>query len=174
MKKKDIWISLAIIAASAAVIYHSTQGKGYIEIDTGGADATLELRNSMFGNATINSNERPTEVRAIIHRPRRLNLSMKQDGQTWQINSSGPWANLSKIKVKNNDTTTLRCGPPFLIKPSIYNTGNRLSIDFAIIGQGGEQYQKYALKNNRLASEAKIKIIDEVGNVLESGKFQYG
>jgi hypothetical protein len=174
MKKKDIWISLAIIAASAVVIYFYTQRKGYLEIDTGGADAMLQLRSSLFGTTTIHSGVAPTKVRAILHRPRQLNLSMKQDKQTWQISSSGPWANLSKIKVRGNDTTTLRCGPPFLIKPNIQKIGDQLSIDFSITGQAGEQYQKYALMNNRAMSGAKLTIKDEDGNVLESGKFQYG
>ena len=174
MKKKDIWISLAIIAASAAVVYHYTHGKGYVEIDTGGADATLELQSSLFSNATIHSGAKPTQVRAIVHRPQQLQVSMNQDGQRGQINSSGPWANLSKIKVKNNDPTTLRLGPPFVITPSIHKTRNQISIDFSITGRAGEHYQKYALKNNRSRSGAQLTIKDEEGNVLETGKFQYG
>ena len=78
MKKKDIWISLAIIAASAAVVYCYTQGKGYIEIDSGGANATLELRSSLFGKTTISSDAGPTEVRAIIHRPKLLRMTINQ------------------------------------------------------------------------------------------------
>ena len=174
MKKKDIWISLAIIAASLAVIYFYTQRKGYLEIDTGGTEATLQLSSGLFGSTTIRSGTAPTEVRAIIHSPRKLNLSMKKDDQTWQISSSGPWADLAKIKAKSNDTTTLRCGPPFLIKPSIQKTTDELSIEFSITGQAGEHYQKYALVNNRTMAEAKLTIKDEAGNVLESGKFQYG
>jgi hypothetical protein len=168
MKKKDIWISLAIITASAAVIYYYTQRYGFIKIDSGGADATLQLRSSLFGTTTIRSGETPTEVRAILHRPRQLNLSMKQDDRTWQISTSGPWAKLTKIRVKGNDTMTLRCGPPLLIKPDIRKIGHQLSIDFSIIGQAGEQYQ------NKPIYGAKLIIKDEDGNVLEYGKFQYG
>jgi len=80
MKKKDIWISLAIITASVFVIYFYTQRKGYIEIDTGGANATLELRNNLFGNATIRTGAGPTEIRAIPHRPKLLRITgMQQD-----------------------------------------------------------------------------------------------
>ena len=174
MKKKDIWISLAIIAASLAVTYFYTQRKGYIQIDAGGADAALQLSSGLFGGSTIRSGTEPTQVRAITHKPRQLNLSMKKDDQTWQITSSGPWADLAKINVKSNQTTALRCGPPFLIKPSINKTADELSIEFSITGQAGEHYQKYALVNNRTMSEAKLTIKDEAGNVLESGKFQYG
>jgi len=174
MKKKDIWISLAIIAASVAVIHYYTQGKGYIEIDTGGTDATLQLRSSLFGNTTISSGAGSAEVRAIIHRPRHLRMATKHDGHNYQIDSDGPWGSLSKINVKKNVTTSLRCGPPFVIKPNIHNNGNRILIDFAIFGQAGEQYRKYALKNNQTISGARLRIIDEAGNVLETSKFQYG
>jgi hypothetical protein len=174
MKKKDIWISLAIIACSIGVVYHYTQGKGYIEVDTGGIDATLQLRSSLFGHATIRSDAEPAEVRAIIHKPRHIRITTRYEGHYYQIDSDGPWGSLSKINVENNKTTSLRFGPPFVIKPDIHNNRNQISIDFAILGQAGEQYRKYALKNNRMISGAKLKIIDEEGNVLENGKFQYG
>ncbi|MBN2181710.1 MAG: hypothetical protein JW715_07330 [Sedimentisphaerales bacterium] len=175
MKKKDIWISLAVIAASIAVIYYCLQRRGYIEVDTGAAGAALCLRNGFFGETIISSNAGPTEVRAIMHRPQQLDLWMKQEDQTWQISSNGPWADLSKIKVKNNGITTLKVGPPFIIKPLIENRGYRLDIDFAVVGRSGEYYRKYAVKDgSRAFPNAQLKIIDEVGNVIESGKFQYG
>ena len=102
---------------------------------------------------------------------------MKQDGCTWRIESSGPWGNLSKIKVRNNEATALGLGPPFLIKPEVHKKGSIISIDYAIIGQAGEQYQKFKnfiTKDNRGISETKIKIVDETGHVLESGSFKYG
>lgn len=174
MKKKDIGISLAIIACSASLVYYYTQGKGYIEIDTGGVDATLQLRNSFLGHVTVHSGVEPAEARAIIHRPRHLKMEIKRDGHNYQIDSDGPWGSLSKINLNKNKTTLLRFGPPFVIKPDVHNKGNHISIDFSILGQAGEQYRKYALKNNRRISGAKLKIIDEEGNVLENGKFRYG
>jgi len=99
---------------------------------------------------------------------------MKQGGNTWQIDSRGQWGDLSTIRVKNNSTTVLQLGPPFLIKPKVRKSGSRVSIDFAVIGQASEQYQNVARKNNRSVPAAKAKIIDETGNVLASGKFEYG
>ena len=170
MKKKDIWISLAIIAASAAVLYFYTQRKGYIEIDTGGAKARLQLRNSLFGSTTINSDAGPTKVRAIIHRPKLLRMTSKQGGSNYQLDSYGPWGKISKIDVEKNKTTALRLGPPFIVKPAIHRTGSQVrTIDFSIIGQAGEKY-----RYNRSAPVPKIKIIDEQGNTLASGNFGFG
>jgi len=174
MKKRDIWISVAIIAAAVLAFYLYSQGKGRIKIDAGGAAATLHLRSSWFSKATISSGAEPTKVSARVQRPEQLSLSMKQDSNTWQIDSRGPWGKLSKISVNDNDTTVLKLGPPFLIKPKVRKSGSRVSIDFSIIGQASEQYQNVPRKNNRSVPAAKAKIIDEAGNVLASGKFEYG
>ncbi len=174
MKKKDILISLAIITCSVAVFYHYTQRKGHIQIDAGGAEATMQLRSSLLAHTTIHSDDEPAEVRAIIHKPRHLSITARHDGHNYRIDSDGPWGSLSKINVNKNKTTLLKCGPPFVIKPNIRNNRDQISIDFTIFGQAGEQYRKYALKNNRTISGAKLKIIDEEGNVLTTGKFQYG
>jgi len=174
MKKKDIWISLAIIACSGLALLYYTQRKGYVGIDAGGADAVLQLNSSLFANTTINSGAEPAAISARIHRPQFLSLSMNQDGHTWKIESRGPWGDLSKIKVRNDEATALRLGPPFLIKPKIRKNESLLYIDYAIIGQAGEQYENFITKNNRAVTGAKIKIVDETGNVLESGKFKYG
>jgi len=174
MKKKDIWISLTIIACSGLAVLYYTQRKGYVGIDAGGADAEFRLKSSWLLHTTITSDDEPAAIGARIYRPQFLSLSKKQNGHTWRIDSRGPWADLSRIKVRNNEATAIRLGPPFLIKPEIRKKDSRLSINYAIIGQAGEQYRSFITKNNRAVIGAKIKIVDEAGNVLESGKFSYG
>jgi hypothetical protein len=174
MKKKDIWISLAIIAATGLTLLFYSQRKGYVGIDADGAEAVLRLRNNWFGHKTITSGAEPAAISARIYRPQFLSLSMGQGGHTWKIESWGSWGNLSKIKVRNNEATAIRLGPPFLIKPEVHKSSSILSIGFAIVGQAGEQYQNFITKNNRAVTGAKISIFDETGNILESGNFKYG
>jgi len=174
MKKKDILISLAIIAVSGLVLLYYSQRKGFVGIDAGGAEALLHLSRSRLTSARIASNEEPAAIGARIYRPQFLGLSMGQDGHTWRIESRGPWAHLSKIKIRNNEATAIRLGPPFLIKPEVKKNGSIISINYAIIGQAGEQYQNFITKNNRAVTGAKIKIVDETGNVIKSGSFKYG
>jgi hypothetical protein len=174
MKKKDIWISLAIIACSGLAGLYYMQRKGYVGIDAGGADAILQLKSSLLDHSTITSGGEPAAISARIYRPEYLSLSMKENGQTWRIESRGPWVDLSKIKVRNNEATALRLGPPFLIKPMVRKNGSLIYIDYSIIGQAGEHYEKSITKNNRVVTGAEIKIIDETGNVLDFGKFKYG
>jgi hypothetical protein len=174
MKKKDIWISLVIIACSCLSVLYCTQRKGYVGIDAGGTDAELQLNSIWFSNTTINSGTNPYAIPARVYRPQFLGLSTKQNGHTWRIESRGPWADLSKIKVRSYEAKALKLGPPFLIKPQINKNRSRLYIDFTITGQAGEQYRNFVTKNGRVVTGAKIKIVDKTGNVLESGKFQYG
>ncbi len=177
MKKRDIWISIAIIAVAVLLLYSYSQGKsqkGQIKIDAGGAAAKLQLAGGLFSKATINSGAEPTKVSARAHTPEQLSLSMLPGGDMWQIDSRGPWGKLSTIKVRNNNTRVLKLGPPFLIKPKARKSGSNISIDFAIIGQASERYQNFARKNNRAVTASKIEIIDETGNVLAKGKFEYG
>ena len=174
MKRKDILISLAIIAVSAGLLYLYTQRMGYLQIDAGPADATLQLQSSLFSRVTVRSDQKSTPVHARIHRPHHLRLSIDQDGHHYFILSQGPWGDLTKITVKNNQTTNLRLGPPLMIKPTIQKRNSMVEIQFDIFGQAGERYEKFIRKNNRAVTGAKIEITNEAGDVLESGKFRYG
>ena len=174
MKKRDIWISIAIVASAVLLLFLSSQKKGMIQIDAGGAVTTMRLSNSWLGNATINSAAQPSKVSARLHRPQWLKVSLQQGSDTWRLESRGPWGDLSTIRVKNNDTTVLQLGPPFQIKTKALFTGSKVSIDFNIIGKAGEHYRNVITQNNRRTSAPGVKIIDEAGSVLATGKFEYG
>jgi hypothetical protein len=174
MKNRDIWISVAIIATAVLFLFSYSQGKGQIKIDSGSVAATLRLGSSWLGKTTISSESEPITVSARLYRPELLRISMKQGGDTWQLESRGPWGELSKILVKNNGTTVLKLGPPFQIKPKVRFTGTKVSIDFNIIGMAGEHYRNVIMQNSKRASAPKVKIIDEAGSVLATGKFEYG
>ncbi|MHC4680342.1 MAG: hypothetical protein ACYTEK_16775, partial [Planctomycetota bacterium] len=62
MKRKDIFISLAIIAVAALTVSLYLQGKGYVRLDAGVANAELQVRNGWFARATITSAAGPVQV----------------------------------------------------------------------------------------------------------------
>ena len=172
MKKKGIWISLAIVITVVCLIaiYLGSLPKGQIKIDTPGAEMQLRGR---FGTKTISSTS-PVTIGAGLYRTQYLQIKTKKDGDTWQIESPGPWGTFEQIEVKENQTTTLKLGPPFVIKPNVNRSGSQVSIGFAITGQAGEQYKNAITKNDESVSPPKAKIIDEAGTVLASGNFAYG
>jgi len=174
MKKRDIWISVAIIAAAVLLLLISLQKKGRLQIDAGGAVPALRLSNSWLDKTMISSEAQPYKISARLHRPQWLKLSMQQGSDTWRLESRGPWGELSTIRVKSNDTTVLKLGPPFQIKTKALFTGTKVSIDFNIIGTAGEQYRNMIIQNNKRAPAPGVKILDEDGFILASGKFAYG
>ncbi len=176
MNKKALWVLVAVIAAGALILIlvSNSSSEGRIKIDAGGAVAELELEGGLFDAITINSGAEPIKVDARTYYPQSVSISMQQGSDTWQIDNRGPWGKSSTIEVKNNETTVLRLGPPFIVKPGINKSGSTVSIDFSIFGQAGEKYQNYAKKNNSRVPAPKVRIVDEAGNVLASGRFKYG
>jgi hypothetical protein len=175
MKKRDIWISVAIIVASVLFLFLYFQRKGRIEVNAGVADATLRIRGGWFsGEMLIKSQDCPVTMPARIYKPKRLSLSTKRGGDTWLLYSNGPWGTLSTIRVKGNDTKVLKLGPPFQIKPYVHHNGTYVSMNFNLVGKAGEHYGGAVMRNNKRVAAPKVKIIDEGGNVLASGTFRYG
>ena len=86
----------------------------------------------------------------------------------------GPWGTMATVKVSEGKTTVLKPGPPFLVKANVSPSSSRVSIGFEFLGQAGEQYASSATKNGRRQSAPKVKIVDEEGKTLASGKFEYG
>jgi hypothetical protein len=175
MKKKIIWIPLVIVVAAclAFYIYVYFQPTGFIKIDAAGAE--LQLQGGSFGRTKTVLSAGPVTVIAGAYRPQHLAVVTRQNGDSWRIESSGPWGKLEQIEVKENQTASIELGPPFVIKPEVRkNSPQQVSVGLAIIGQAGEQYRNVITKNNEPVPPPKVKIVDEAGTVLASGSFEYG
>ncbi|MCJ7777893.1 MAG: hypothetical protein MUP16_06225 [Sedimentisphaerales bacterium] len=94
MKTKYIWILIAVIAAVFLAIYLWPHPIGYIKIDAGGAYAALQVRCDLFRSATFTSGAEAVTVGANTYHPKNLQIMGKRNGDTWQIESSGPWGEL--------------------------------------------------------------------------------
>jgi hypothetical protein len=175
MKKKLIWIPLAIVAAAclAFYIYIYLQPRGLVKIDATGAQ--MQLRGGPFGRVKTISSTGPVTLITGTYRTQHLAIVSKQGGDAWQIESRGPWGKLEQVEVKENQTTALELGPPFIIKPEVSkNSPQQVSIGLSIVGKAGEQYRNVVTKNNQGVPAPKVKIVDEARTVLASGNFEYG
>jgi hypothetical protein len=175
MKRKDILISLAVIAACGGVLYlysfTNSLVHGYIELDSGDPNikAELQLRSSFFGREKVVSGSEPKKVNSRILTPRFLTVSKTQKSRRIILASYGPWGDISRVQVENDKKTTIKVGPPFVIKPNVRNRSGIVQIDFSIIGRAGEYYQVPILPKT-----PKVTIMDENGKTLASGSFSYG
>ncbi|MHC4740201.1 MAG: hypothetical protein ACYS9Y_14930, partial [Planctomycetota bacterium] len=150
MKKNNaIWIlsAVVVVAIASLALYLSSQQKGYIKLDTPGAK--MKLRSGFFSSVNITSAVELDKVNARVYRPQWLSITKKQNGDTWRMESFGPWGTMATVKVSEGQTTILKPGPPFLVKANVNPSSRRVSIGFRFQGQAGELYTISATKNGR-------------------------
>ncbi len=172
MKKLILFTCLVIVLFIGFKV--ATSGPpGYVKLDVPGAKMQL---GGLWSRVTVSSDSEKLKVKAGTYRPRQLEIVKEDSGNKWRILSSGPWGNLRTIKVKKDETTVVKAGAPLLVSTDVqHRPGSRLvSIGFSITGQAGEQYSPRVARNGRDLGTPKLKIVDESGKVLASGKFEYG
>jgi hypothetical protein len=172
MKRRDILISIAIIAAALLACYFVFRQTGHVEVETPGVE--LRLQRAFFGQVTVTSLQDPLELPARIYRPQGLTITKRVNGDTWKLTSGGPWGDLAKIKIAPGRTTSLTVGPPFRIVPKADIRAGRGYVELRILGCSGEKYSNVILKNGSRIPPPKLKVLDPDGNVLASGQFAYG
>jgi len=99
------------------------------------------------------------------------------EGNQWTFKSTRASVKTEKLgafEVRPGQTTSFKVGPPFQIRTSMKKSGRNASVDFELEGQAGELYKPGAEKNKKTAPEPSLKIIDNSGQVVNSGRFKYG
>jgi hypothetical protein len=178
MKKLILLICLVAVLVFVGYKILTSGQTGYIKLDVPGA--TMDLRGSWWGRVAVGPGTEPVKVKAGTFRLRRLEIVKEGGGNKWRIYSSGPWGDLQRINVRKEETTVLKPGPPFLVSADVGqrrqrgSADKRVSVGPSITGRAGEHYSPRIAKNGRDIGAPKLKIVDESGNVLASGKFEYG
>jgi hypothetical protein len=163
---------LGIITVALVGMCFIAREKGTVVIATPGAE--LQLRGGLGSNVVLRSGSEPTAVPARAYRPASLMLTRNQDGDAWKASSHGPWGKLARIGVERGRTTAIELGPPLLIKPQVEIWGGQVRVSLGLFGQAGEKYENLILRNNQRIQEPQVKIVEEAGTVLASGRFQFG
>lgn len=173
MKKTGAVILIGvIIVVGVAILPSFSQGTGNLAVDANGAE--LRLRGGLFAGVTVQSGSQPSKIPAKVYTPTRLRLTRKANGDTWRIDSQGPWGKLARIKVQEDQTTTVKLGPPLLLRPRVTVGGGLVQVEYSIFGQAGERYVNRVTRNNGLAAAPRVQIVDPNGKVLAAGQFAYG
>ncbi|MHC4386203.1 MAG: hypothetical protein ACYSUG_04350 [Planctomycetota bacterium] len=76
-----------------------------------------------------------------------------------------------QFEIKEGQTFTINPGPPFKIKTDIQKEGDKLRIGAGLVGNEGEEY---GLRLSRSMPEPKLKIFNEDGTEMHTGKMEYG
>ena len=174
--KKIIVIPLIIVVLIGLVIFYYSQQTGYIKIEVPGFETDLNL-SGRWSNKTISlSSSEPVRIRAGTYKPERIVVRLAKAGDQWWsiLCRREPWGKLSTINVTKANTTTLELGPPFVIRTDVQHRSRTVSIGLTLIGQAGEHYSPQVLTHKGPLPAPGITIVDESGQELASGKFEYG
>ncbi len=172
MKRRDVLISIAIIAGALLACYLVFRQEGRIVVDAPGVE--LRLGRAFFGETTVSSSQGPLSLPARVYRPQSLVINAHANGETWRLSSHGPWGDLARIKVVPGSTTSLAVGPPLRIVPKVDVRGGGGYVELRILGRAGEKYSNVILRNGKRLPPPGVKILDEDGDTLASGHFAYG
>lgn len=174
--KKIIVIPLIIVVLIGIIFLYYSQQTGYIKIDVPGFEADLSLRGPGGAKTISASDITPQEIRAGTYKPERAVVRFtKTSDQWWAIFCrSEPWGKLATVNVAEGQTTVLKFGPPLAIRTDAQPKNQTVSIGLSLVGRAGEHYNPQVLMPKGRPPAPKIKIVDEAGNVLASGNFEYG
>ena len=112
----------------------------------------------------------PSAVRPIAQRTGGQSALSRTDGNgaTWGLDQAGG----ALVSTEPNGP---KAGPPILVKTDVQKVGEReVSIGLILEGQAGEQYRPAVTKNGTTLSAPKLRIVNEAGQVVVQGDFQYG
>ena len=165
---KKLVALLGFVAVLCGVIIHlQPWEKGRIKLI--GQGVSIELRDIWGRRASLTSNGEAVEAFAGTYRPKSIQITAKEKtGREFSIKTEGPWGELSKIKVRKNETTVIECGPPLKTEAKISRKGSIVSIEFSVIGKAREDY------TCSVPDSGEMTILDEQENVLSMGRFGVG
>ena len=172
--KKEAWILIAVLVVVIFLpaLYIYTRPKGFIKIETDGAE--MRFGGGWFASKLITSEQGAVPIRQGAYRPVWATITIREGDRLSSIRSYGPWGKLSRIEVKGSETTVVRLGPPFDIKTDVITRGKNISIGLEVLGVQSESWRTLTFSSAGRTANPGLKIVDENGSVLTSGKFEYG
>jgi hypothetical protein len=173
--KKIIVIPLIIIVLIGLAIFFYSLQTGYVRLEIPGVTVNLHgLHGVFWKKLQIGPSTDPVKIHVGQYLAVLGSLTSNAGSDKWQISFYGAQNPSSKITVAKEQTTTLKFGPPLFLKTEVKPAGRQVSIGLSITGQSGERYNPRVIKNGSALEAPKLQIVDEAGNVLASGKFEYG
>ena len=90
------------------------------------------------------------------------------NGVAWSLDSAGG-------AIVSTEPNGPKAGPPILVLANVQRVADReMSIGLILQGQAGEQYRPVVKKNGTPVAAPRLRILNEAGQVITQGSFQYG
>jgi hypothetical protein len=174
MKRTFLILVVILVAFLGFVLFGRTHKTGFVKLDEPGV--TLNLKPTGFLRRTVSIGPSTEQIKITTGAffPTYGYIKKSTNGDTWRVDFTSPQNSRSLINITENQTTNLKFGPPLTVRTNVNRNGRNASIGFSIIGRAGEIYFPKVSKNGKSLGAPGVKIVDESGNILASGKFEYG
>jgi len=173
--KKIIVIPVIVVVLIGLIIFYYSRQTGYVKLEIPGVTVNLRgLHGVFWKNLQIGPSTNPVKTHVGEYLAMSGILASNAGGDKWQVSFYAAQNSSSRITVSKGQTTTLKFGPPLNLKIEAKSASRQVSIGLSITGQSGERYNPRVTKNGSALKAPKLQIIDEAGNVLASGNFEYG
>ena len=175
--KKVIFV-LVLLGVALLIIFlaKSPSGTGTIKLLTPDTSVVITFNRFLSNSHATQLTQDRSEIQATAgtYSTHSIVLKKKDGPDTWQIKAFDNLGELEKITVRKDQITELSPGPPLVLKTIVQQQGSTVSVGLDIVGSAGEHYRPDARKNNSQLPPPKLKIVNEKGETVASGKFAYG
>jgi hypothetical protein len=174
VKVRDAWYALRIDPAGESAGIEATE-PAFGTLDVGDEGVGLTLL-SDTGLHQLRGSGGKWQLPEGRYGARQVTLSRKDEKQqTWVLSAYGDTGKLSDFTIGEGETTTLKLGPPLIVKTeATFYAEGQAQLGLQILGQAGEEYAPGATKNGRRVDAPTYRIFDADGKLLSSGRFAYG
>jgi len=147
-------------------------------LDVGKANAELMLA-SDSGVHHLKGSEGKWQLPAGKYSAWAVVLSRTDGKQAkWTLKSLAGTGRLKNFEILAGETTKFKLGSPLTAKAAVDKRKHLfrtvISISPSLVGPSGVEYSVRLERNGKLVPGPSLKILDESGKVLDSGKFEYG
>lgn len=171
MKPKALWVTVIVTVLLVLAFFLYPHQIGYLQVTMPGL--RLNLHRSPWGHVRVGPSTEPKAVRVGTYAPSYASYVQKEGGDKWQVHCR--WSrSVTSLQVQEGETVPLDFGPPFQFTPQVKRMGHIVSMGLSLTGRGGEKYDIAVQKNGRPLPPPKLSVIDEAGNTLATGQFEYG
>jgi len=173
VKLDNIYYSIDITSDATSLELKKVEPE-FGTLDLGGADVKLKLW-SDAAEQYISGSEKECQLPA--GRYAALSIEINKDdatGNRWTLTSYVETGALRNFEIFVGEKTSFKVGTPLQIKTTAQRRDDTISIGLELEGQAGERYRADVRKNSRRGPAPLFRLVDEAGNVIEQGRFEYG
>ncbi|MHC4591607.1 MAG: hypothetical protein ACYS8L_02805 [Planctomycetota bacterium] len=169
----DAYYSVKVAADGSSVALQKADPRlGVLDVECPSAMLTLL---GPCGRRQLQVGSGKRQLPAGKYSARIVTLGQRDDkARLWEVTSYGDTGKLSDFEIREGATLSLKAGPPLQIKPQVSQDARRVRIGLLVLGRAGERYSAAARTDGKVVPAPKLRILDESGKVLDSGRFEYG